>query len=146
MRRGLHRVHDIMERRRPVVASPEETVQAAAARMTEEACGSVLVCDGDRLRGIFTERDLMTRVVGRGLDPRTTRLEQVMTRDPDRIEGTATAQEALRRMDELGCRHLPVVEGGHVLGVISMRDLSVETVAGLLPELEQRRVLAERMW
>ena len=146
MRRGLHRVHDIMERRRPVVAGPEETAQAAAARMTEEACGSVLVCDGDRLRGIFTERDLMTRVVGRGLDPRTTTLEQVMTHDPGRIEGTATAREALRRMDELGCRHLPVVEDGRVLGVVSLRDLPIETVAEALPELERRRVLAERMW
>jgi CBS domain-containing protein len=139
-------VHDIMEHRRPVVARPEETAQAAAARMTEEACGSVLVCDGDRLRGIFTERDLMTRVVGQGLDPRTTRLERVMTRDPGRIEGTATAREALRRMDELGCRHLPVTEDGHVLGVVSMRDLPIETVAEVLPELERRRVLAERMW
>ena len=146
MRRGLHRVHDIMERRRPVVASPEETVRAAAARMTEEACGSVLVCDGDRLRGIFTERDLMTRVVGRGLDPKTTRIEQVMTHDPDRIESTATAREALRRMDELGCRHLPVTEDGRVLGVVSLRDLPIETVAEMLPELEQRHLLAERMW
>ena len=146
MRRGLHRVRDIMERRRPVVASPEETVQAAAARMTEEACGSVLVCDDDRLRGILTERDLMTRVVGRGLDPKTTRIEQVMTHDPDRIESTATAREALRRMDELGCRHLPVTEDGRVLGVVSLRDLPIETVAEALPELERRRVLAERMW
>ena len=146
MRRGLHRVRDIMERRRPVVASPEETVQAAAARMTEEACGSVLVCDGDRLRGIFTERDLMTRVVGRGLDPKTTRIEQVITHDPDRIESTAIAREALRRMDELGCRHLPVTEDGRVLGVVSLRDLPIETVAEALPELERRRVLAERMW
>ena len=146
MRRGLHLVQDIMKRHHPVVAGPEETEQAAAARMTAEACGSVLVCDGDRLRGIFTERDLMTRVVGQGLDPRTTRLEQVMTRDPDRIEGTAAAREALRRMDELGCRHLPVMEGGHVLGVVSLRDLPLETVAEVLPELERRRVLAERMW
>jgi CBS domain-containing protein len=146
MRRCMHLVHDIMERRHPVVAGPDETAQAAAARMTEAACGSVLVCDGGRLRGIFTERDLMTRVVGQGLDPRTTRLEQVMTRDPDRIEGTATAREALRRMDQLGCRHLPVMEDGHVLGVVSMRDLPLETVAEVLPELERRRVLAERMW
>jgi CBS domain-containing protein len=135
-----------MKRHHPVVARPDETVQAAGARMTEHTCGSVLVCDGDRLCGIFTERDLMTRVVGQGLDPKTTRLEQVMTRDPDRIESTATAREALRRMDELGCRHLPVMEDGHVRGVISMRDLPVETVAEVLPELEQRRVLAERMW
>ena len=81
MRRYMHLVHDIMKRHRPVVAGPDETAQAAAARMTEEACGSVLVCDGDRLlRGIFTERDLATRVVGRGLDPSRTRLVEVMTR------------------------------------------------------------------
>ncbi len=146
MRRRVHLVHDIMKRRHPVVAGPDETAQAAAARMTEEACGSVLVCDGDRLRGIFTERDLMTRVVGQGLDPKTTPLNQVMTHDPDRIESTATAREALWRMDELGCRHLPVMEDGHVLGVVSMRDLPIETVAEVLPELERRRVLAERMW
>ena len=146
MRRCRHLVREIMERRRPVVAGPEETAQAAAARMTAEACGSILVCDDGRLRGIFTERDLMTRVVGRGLDPGTTRLKQVMTRDPDRIESTATAREALRRMDELGCRHLPVTEDGRVLGVVSLRDLPIETVAEALPELGRRRELAERMW
>src|SRR3954447_23930249 len=53
--------------------------------MAEEACCSVLVCDGDRLCGLFTERDLVTRVVGRGLDPKETRLAEVMTRDPDRV-------------------------------------------------------------
>ena len=67
-------VRDLVRRRPPVVARPEETAQAAAARMAEEACCSVLVCDGDRLCGLFTERDLVTRVVGRGLDPTETRL------------------------------------------------------------------------
>jgi CBS domain-containing protein len=146
MRRRLHLVRDVMPCRPPVVARSDETAQAAAARMTEHACGSILVCDGDRLYGIFTERDLMTRVVGQGLDPKVTRLKEVMTRDPDRIESTATAREALRRMDEFGYRHLPVMGDGHVIGVISMRDLPIEIVAGMLPELEQRRVLAERMW
>src|SRR3954452_4338218 len=146
MRRHMRLVQDIMGCRRPVVAHPDETAQAAAARMTEHTCGSILVCDGDRLCGIFTERDLMTRVVGQGLDPKTTRLEQVMTHDPAWIEGTATAREALWRMDEFGYRHLPVVEDGQPLGGISMRDLPVEMVARTLPELEQRLVLAERMW
>jgi CBS domain-containing protein len=146
MRRRLHLVRDIMTCRSPVVARPDETAQAAAARMTEHACGSILVCDGDRLCGIFTERDLMTRVVGQHLDPRRTKLAEVMTHDPDRIESTATAREALRRMDEFGYRHLPVMGDGQVLGVISMRDLPIEIVAEMLPELEQRRVLAERMW
>ena len=139
-------VRDIMKRRPPVVARSEETVQVAAARMTEQACGSVLVYDGDELCGIFTERDLVTRVVGRGLDPSKTRLAEVMTRGPDCIGSTETAREALRRMDEFGYRHLPVVEGGQVLGVISMRDVPAETMARTLPELEQRRALAERIW
>lgn len=137
-------VRALIRRRGPVVAQPEETVLAAAERMTEQACGSVLVCNGDRLCGTFTERDLMIRVIGRGLDPGMTPLAEVMTRDPDRIESTATAQEAVRRLD--GPAHLlPVTEAGRVLGVISLHDLPVETLAGVLPEQEQWRVLAERM-
>jgi CBS domain-containing protein len=138
-------VRDLVRRRPPVVARPEETAQAAAARMAEEACCSVLVCDGDRLCGLFTERDLVTRVVGRGLDPKETRLAEVMTRDPDRIESTEPAREALRRMDGSTLRHLPVVEDGRVLGVISLPELPPETLAGMLPELERWHALAERM-
>ena len=141
-------VRAVVRRRCSVVAQPGETVQAAVARMAEEACGSVLVCDGDRLLcGVFTERDLVTRVVGRGLDPSRTRLAEVMTRDPERIEGTATAHEALRRMDGFAPHHpLPVVEDGRALGVLSLHDLPLEALAEMLPELERRRALAERMW
>ena len=141
-------VRAVMRHRCSVVAQPGETVQAAVARMAEEACGSVLVCDGDRLLcGIFTERDLVTRVVGRGLDPSRTRLAEVMTRDPERIEGTATAHEALRRMDGFAPHNpLPVVEDGRALGVLSLHDLPLEALAEMLPELEQRRALAERIW
>jgi hypothetical protein len=140
-------VRAVVKRRCSVVAQPGETVQAAAARMAAEACGSVLVCDGDRLRGVFTERDLVTRVVGRGLDPSRTRLAEVMTRDPERIEGAATVREALRRMDGFAHPHhpLPVVEDGRALGVLSPHDLPLEALAEMLPELERRRALAERM-
>jgi CBS domain-containing protein len=141
-----HLIRDIMKHRRPVVAQSDETVLAAAARMAGDACGSILVCDGERLCGIFTKGDLATRVVGRGLEPAKVRLAEAMTRDPNRIESTATAQEALRRMHGLALRRLPVVEDGRALGMISLRDLPLETVAGMLPELEQRRTLAERMW
>jgi CBS domain-containing protein len=141
-------VRAVVKRRCPVVARPGETVQAAVARMPAEACGSVLVCDGDRLLcRIFTERDLVTRVVGRGLDPSRTRLAEVMTRDPERIEGTETVREALRRMDGFAHPHhsLPVVEDGRALGVLSPHDLPLETLSEMLPELERRRALAERM-
>lgn len=146
-RPGEHPVRAVMKRRRTVVARPDETVQAAVARMaeTEESCGNVLVCNGERLCGIVTGRDLMTRVVGRGLDPSRTRLAEVMTRDPERIESRETTREALRRMDGLAHHPLPVVEDGRALGVISLHDLPLETLAGMLPELEQRRALAERM-
>ena len=141
-------VRAVVKRCCSVVAQPGETVQVAVARMAEAACGSVLVCDGDRLLcGLFTERDLVTRVVGRGLDPSRTRLAEVMTHDPERIEGTATAHEALRRMDGFAPHHpLPVVEDGRALGVLSLHDLPLETLAEMLPELERQRALAERMW
>lgn len=139
-----HPVRAVMKRHGAIVAQPGETVQAAVARMTGQACSSILVCDGDRLCGLLTERDLLTRVVRPGLDPGRTRLAEVMTRDPDRIESTATAREALRRMDGLA-QPLAVVEGSRALGVIALHDLPLEILAGCLPELEQRRALAERM-
>jgi CBS domain-containing protein len=140
------RVREIIQRDRPLVGHPEDTVRAAAVRMAEHRCGSILVCDDDQLRGIFTERDLLARVVAEGRDPARTRLGEVMTPDPDTIGGGEPALEAVRRMDE-GCyRHLPVLEGGHVLGVVSLRDVPVAVLARAQPELEQRHALAERLW
>jgi CBS domain-containing protein len=150
-------VREIIQRDRPLVGAPEDTVGAAAARMAEHYCGSILVCAGEELRGIFTERDLLARVVaaGRdllarvvaaGRDPARTCLAEVMTPDPKTIEGSAPVAEAVRRMDEGCCRHLPVLEGGRILGVISWRDVPLEIVARLRPELEQRHVLTERIW
>jgi CBS domain-containing protein len=139
-------VREITNRDQPLVGRPDDTVQAAAARMAERCCGSILVCDGDRLRGIFTERDLLARVVAAGCDPARTRLAEVMTPDPETIEGAEPVIEAVRRMDE-GCyRHLPVLEGGRVLGVVSLRDVPFEVLARVHPELEQRHALAERLW
>jgi signal-transduction protein with cAMP-binding, CBS, and nucleotidyltransferase domain len=140
-----HLVRDIVGDHCPVVARPDETAQAAATRMAEEACRSILVCDGDQLCGIFTDRDLMIRVVSRGLDPGKTRLAEVMTRDPDRIESTEPAREALRRMDVFALHHLPVVEDGRVLGMISLSDLPADLLVRMLPEQEQWHALAERM-
>ena len=101
---------------------------------------------GERLCGIFTERDLLTRVVAAGLDPPTTRLGDVMTADPDTIEASAPIIEAIRRMDEFCYRHMPVLERGRLIGVVSWRDLPYEDRARIQPELEQRHTLAERMW
>lgn len=139
-------VRECIKRDEPLRGHVDESVYDAAVRMAEACCSSILVCEGDRLRGIFTERDLLTRVVAAGLDPPATRLGDVMTADPDTIEASAPIIEAIRRMDEFCYRHMPVLERGRLIGVVSWRDLPYEDRAILQPELEQRHALAERMW
>jgi CBS domain-containing protein len=114
--------------------------------MAENRCGSVLVVDGGRLLGIFTEGDAIERAFARGLDPDLTFLAEVMTREPDTIGPDHSIDEALRRMDEFGYRHLPVIEAERVIGVLSIRDLSIEDLAAMHAELESRRAIAERAW
>jgi CBS domain-containing protein len=97
-------------------------VREAAKLMRERNVGSVLIIEAGRLEGIFTERDMVHRVVAAGRDPDATVLGEVMTRDPDTIAPDATALDALRRMQDGGYRHLPVVEGGRVVAVVSRRD------------------------
>ena len=126
--------------------SPAASVREACRLMAEHHCGSVLVVEDGRLVGIFTERDAVERVFAGGLDPQLTLLAEVMTPQPDTIGPNHSVDEAIRRMDEFGYRHLPVVEADRVLGVLSIRDLSIEDLAAMHAELESRRVIAERAW
>jgi CBS domain-containing protein len=114
--------------------------------MVEHRCGSVLVVDGGRLLGILTQRDAIERVFACGRDPDQTLLEEVMTPEPDTIGPNQSVDEVIRRMDEFGYRHLPVVDGRDVVGVLSIRDLSIEDLAAMHAELESRRTIAERAW
>ena len=125
---------------------PAASVRSACRVMAEHRCGSVLAVDRGRLVGIFTESDAIERVFALGRDPDLTFLGEVMTREPDTIGPDHSVDEALRRMDEFGYRHLPVVEGGVVVGVLSLRDLSIEDLAAMHGELEARRAIAERAW
>ncbi|MEB3787651.1 MAG: CBS domain-containing protein [Desulfurococcales archaeon] len=109
-----------------IALRPENTVYEAVERMSAENVGSVVVVD-ERMRpvGIFTERDLLIKVCARGLDPKATRLSEVMTRDPIVVREDEPARKALEIMIHFGFRHVPVVDGqGRVIGVISLRDLS----------------------
>jgi CBS domain-containing protein len=126
--------------------APGASVRAACCLMAERQCGSVLVTERGRLLGIFTEGDLIRRVLAPGLDPNLTLLIEVMTTDPDTIRPHEPVAEAIRRMDEFGYRHLPVVHGGQVVGVVALRDCSIEDLAAMHAELETRRVVAERAW
>jgi len=104
--------------------SPQTTIGEAIAAMNQRRIGSILVMDGERLVGIFTERDVLTRVVPQQLDPRRTPVGEVMTRNPMTITPTRTVQEAMMIMTDSRKRHLPVVQGGKVVGLVSIGDLT----------------------
>jgi len=103
--------------------SAQATVKEAVEAMCARRVGSVLICDGLQCAGIFTERDLMNRVILGGLDPATTSVVSVMTADVACIEPGTPASEAMAIMTERRCRHLPVIDGGELAGVISIGDL-----------------------
>jgi CBS domain-containing protein len=103
---------------------PQTSIGEAIATMNQRRIGSILVMDGERLVGIFTERDVLTRVVPQALDPRRTPVGEVMTRNPVTITPTRTVQEAMVIMTDSRKRHLPVVQGGKVVGLVSIGDVT----------------------
>jgi CBS domain-containing protein len=100
------------------------TVADAVARMNARRIGSVVVTRGDVLAGILTERDVLTRIVAEGHDPRTTEVCEVMTTELVTVRLDTPILVAMRLVTDKRCRHLPVVEGGHVLGLVSGGDLT----------------------
>ena len=123
-------ISELLTGREIVALLGSATALEAARSMHDNRVGGVLVVDGDRRpAGIFTERDLATRVVAPGLDPAKTAIEEVMTRGlftaspEDRLHGVA------REMQSRHIRHLPVVEDGVVVGLLSLRDLLREILA-----------------
>jgi CBS domain-containing protein len=134
-------VFQSMTLRHLVRVGPEGSVHEAACLMTRANCGSVLVMEPpDRLLGILTERDLMTRVVARALDPARTKVREVMTPKPICIAPELPVSEAVVIMLEKGFRHLPVVRGDRILGVFSARDAlprEIGTAMGLAEFNEQ---------
>jgi CBS domain-containing protein len=108
----------------PTSVTPAATVMDAVHAMVAARVGAVAVLDGERLRGIFTERDLMRRVVAEGRDPRTTRVADVMVGDPVSVGADTTRERALDLMMEHHFRHLPVVDAkGRAIGMVSIRNL-----------------------
>ena len=102
---------------------PAARVRDVARQMTAWNVGAVAVVEGGRLVGVFSERDLMTRVVAEGLDPETTAVASVMTRDLVVGDAGEDVPVALAKMHSVNCRHLPVVADGSLVGMISLRDL-----------------------
>ncbi len=114
---------DLVRDQNPVVFPPSATVKEAAGRMRDRSIGAVLVAeDADRLVGIFTGRDAVGRVLAEGRDPAATTLAEVMTRNPETMTPRHSAIEALRLMQDARCRHMPIVEGGRIVGIVSRGD------------------------
>jgi len=103
--------------------SVNATVHDAVQQMIDAKIGSVLVVDGGALVGIFTERDVLVRVVGVNRDPMTTPVSFVMTQNPVSIDSSTTVQEVVNLHSGKEFRHLPVVDNGQLVGMVSMRDI-----------------------
>jgi CBS domain-containing protein len=104
--------------------SPTISVADAVAEMNSHRVGSVLVLDGGKLVGIFTERDVLRRVVGAGVDPKRSTVADVMTSGVITISPDATVEETMVLFTEKRCRHLPVVDDGRLVGTISIGDIT----------------------
>ena len=131
-------VPDLVNNQSLACLPPGASVRDAAKVMTERHIGAILIAVDGRLQGVFTERDVLTRVVMPGLDPDETALGGVMTPNPDTVGPDDTALEALRRMSERGYRHLPVVKDGRLIGIVSIRDLYAAVNSQLAEDLQQR--------
>jgi CBS domain-containing protein len=125
------------------VATSTATVSEACALMKANNVGAIPVVENGRLCGIFTERDAVYRVVAGGLEPNATRLEQVMTRAPQTITPDRPFGHALHLMYEGGFRHVPVVAGGMLVGMVSARDALGADLAQFSDDVEQREHIAE---
>lgn len=105
------------------VVSRGQTVLEVVRYMTASKVGAVPVLDGDRLVGIFSERDLMTRCIAKGIDIAKTKIDDVMTRKVVLMESDDTYEDCMKIMKQESIRHIPVTEGDKLIGVASMRDL-----------------------
>jgi len=113
----------IVRHQNPLMLPPSTTVMQAARHMHTQNASAVLVTEGDaNLVGIFTERDAISRVLAAGRDPLATVLADVMTNNPETITPQHSATEVLRLMQEARVRHLPVVQDGKAIGIVSRND------------------------
>jgi CBS domain-containing protein len=118
---------DIVEEQTPVTLPETATVQTACRIMRDKQIGAILVIgEHGRLTGLFTGRDAVCRLLAEGIDPATTPLGAVMTLEPDSLRPNDRASDALRMMNEGGFRHLPIVEGTRLIGIVSGGDLTAQ--------------------
>ncbi len=119
----MQQIGELVVHRAALFGKTDWSVREVARFMTEKKIGAVPVLEGAHLVGIFSERDLMSRVVAVGKNPDQVKLIEVMTREVISAHPSDSPQTCLRKMQQAKCRHLPVVKDGKLLGTISLREL-----------------------
>ena len=135
----MSRVSDIVHQRELFCVEEHHSVAEVARKMTDLHVGAILVFKGDELRGVFSERDLMKKVVVGCRDPERTPVGLVMSSDVATIDDSATLEEAMQTMQSNNCRHLPVLRNGQVVAFLSMRDLMNFELAQKTEEIHHMR-------
>ncbi len=120
----MAQIYEVVKNQKTLSVNVEHNVLEAARFMTEHNIGAVPVLRDGELVGIFSERDLMRRVVAAGRSPGMTKVSEVMTANPRTVPGSESVENCLFLMQEHGFRHLPVCEGKKLLGLVSLRDLA----------------------
>ena len=133
----------IIEDQEPLTAPAKMTVGEAARLMKQSKFGAVMVVESGKLVGIFTERDALFRVVAEGLNAQVIRLGDVMTRDPQTIRPDKPFVDALHLMHVSGFRHVPVVEAGRPIGMVSARDALGEELENFIYELLRQKQIKD---
>ena len=135
----MERIADLVKDRDVYFVEPSRSVLDTVKYMAERNIGAVAVVRGDELIGIFSERDLMKRVVAPGKNPDTTTIEEVMTADPLVVSPNEEITDCLRMMKENSFRHLPICDGRKVKGLLSLRDLLLHDLVQKDGEIQTMR-------
>lgn len=131
-------VRRFMETAKRISASPQTTVAEVSRLMLEQGIGTIVVVENGLLIGVFTERDAVLRVIAQGIDARSVSVGEVMTGQPLTVDADATFGHALVLMHEHGLRHLPVVEDGRLIGIVSGRDALDPQLEDFISEVRRR--------
>jgi len=133
------RIYDVIKDQRTHQAESSQTVLDVVRMMVEHNIGAVPVLSKGKLVGIFSERDLMKRVVAEGRDPRTTPLAEVMTEDPLTVSPQEELETCMTLMRRHSFRHLPVCQDGQIKGMVSLRDVLLHDLSAKDDEVRMMR-------
>ncbi len=133
-------IPEFKNRTKVLTCAPSDTIYDAVVSMTYRQCGAIAVTEKDKLVGIFTERDLLARVVGQGRDVESTPISEVMSQNIETATEHDSAILCMGRMDHGRFRHIPVVDhDGNLIGMLSQRDFVAYTVRTLKEDSEKKK-------